>query len=396
MTTVINGVETKKEVIITKVSDASGDYIIPEEVDGCVVSGIADGAFQDCDKLTSVTIPKSVSRIGGGAFWKCNSLTSFYVAKGNSRYKVIDGLLIEDDDTLVAIPGNLENLQIPNFVTRIGNHVNIVEGNLKSVTIPNGVTKIGECAFIGSGLTSVEIPSSVKRICDSAFAFCFKMTSVTIANGVEFIDKNAFYECSSLTSITIPKSVKEIGESAFHNCFSLNRVTFAGVGENISPSAFDDNIVIHTKGHCKQKNELSMNKTLTDLTDASSSDVATAFIAWLATATTRGKRMVDANRRKYAMHLTAEYVSRLHTDLYNGTYNLFDLRGLQEVCRVLEVLRSTDAFRATQRANGGNGAFQASFVKLESFWEYMEHGGIVDAEELNSARQIWEQLCNGD
>ena len=139
-----------------------------------------------------------------------------------------------------------------------------------------------------------------------------------------------------------------------------------------------------------------MNKTLIDLTDASSSEVATAFIAWLVTATTRGKRMVDANRRKYAMHLTAGYVSRLRTDLYNGTYNLFDLRGLQEVRRVLEVLRSTEAFRATQRANGGNGAFQASFAKLESFWEYMEHGGIVDAEELNSARQIWEQLCNGD
>lgn len=138
--------------------------------------------------------------------------------------------------------------------------------------------------------------------------------------------------------------------------------------------------------------ELNMNKTLTDLTDASSSDVATAFIAWLATATTRGKRMVDANRRKYAMHLTAEYVSRLRTDLYNGAYNLFDLRGLQEVRRVLEVLRSTDAFKATQRANGGNGAFQASFVKLESFWEYVEDGGVIDAEELNSARQIWNAV----
>ena len=106
--------------------------------------------------------------------------------------------------------------------------------------------------------------------------------------------------------------------------------------------------------------------------------------------------MVDANRRKYAMHLTAEYVSRLHTDQYNGTYNLFDLRGLQEVRRVLEVLRRTDTFRATQRANGGDGTFQASFAKLESFWDYMENGGVIAAEEMSSARQIWEQLCNGD
>jgi hypothetical protein len=133
-----------------------------------------------------------------------------------------------------------------------------------------------------------------------------------------------------------------------------------------------------------------MNKTLTDLRDASSSDVATAFIAWLATATTRGKRMVDANRRKYAMHLTAGYVSRLHTDLYNGTCNLFDLRGLQEVRRVLEVLRSTEAFRATRRANGGNGAFQASFAKLESFWQFLEDGGTIATEEIASAQQLWD------
>jgi hypothetical protein len=100
--------------------------------------------------------------------------------------------------------------------------------------------------------------------------------------------------------------------------------------------------------------------------------------------------MVDANRRKYAMHLTAGYVSRLHTDLYNGTCNLFDLRGLQEVRRVLEVLRSTEAFRATRRANGGNGAFQASFAKLESFWQFLEDGGTIATEEIASAQQLWD------
>ena len=56
------------------------------------------------------------------------------------------------------------------------------------------------------------------------------------------------------------------------------------------------------------------------------------------------------------------------------------------------MLRSTDAFKFTQRANGGNGAFQASFAKLESFWEYMEAGGVIDVEELNSARQIWNAV----
>ena len=100
--------------------------------------------------------------------------------------------------------------------------------------------------------------------------------------------------------------------------------------------------------------------------------------------------MADSNRRKYAMHLTSEYVSRLHTDQYMGPYNLFDLRGSQEVCRVLNILRATDAFKATRRTNGGNGAFQAVFDKLETFWQHLENGGEIHLEEIEPAHRQWE------
>ena len=92
------------------------------------------------------------------------------------------------------------------------------------------------------------------------------------------------------------------------------------------------------------------------------------------------------------MHLTSEYVSRLHTDQYLGPYNLFDLRGTQEVCRVLSILKATDTFKATQRTNGGNGAFQAAFDKLEAFWRHLENGGVILAEELAPARRQWEKV----
>ena len=52
---------------------------------------------------------------------------------------------------------------------------------------------IGSCAFYGcSGLTSINIPSSITEIGESAFRYC-----------------------SGLTSINIPSSITEIGESAF-------------------------------------------------------------------------------------------------------------------------------------------------------------------------------------
>ena len=133
-----------------------------------------------------------------------------------------------------------------------------------------------------------------------------------------------------------------------------------------------------------------MNLTLNDLLAANADDVAVAFIAWLSTASRRGKRMADSNRRKYATHLRSEYVSRLRTDQYEGPYNLFELRGCQDVRRALDCLRATNAFKATQRTNGGNGVFQAAFDKLEDFWRYLENGGEILAEEIGPARRQWE------
>ena len=127
------------------------------------VVGIRCEAFYNCEVLTSVTIPNSVTNIDGWAFRDCSSLTS--------------------------------------------------------VTIGSGVTSIGECAFDGcSSLTSITIPNSVTSIGNFAFSGCSSLTSITIPNSVTSIGGYAFQNCSSLTSITIPESVTNIGNRAFEGC----------------------------------------------------------------------------------------------------------------------------------------------------------------------------------
>ena len=58
------------------------------------------------------------------------------------------------------------------------------------------VTSIKSSAFSDcSGLTSIEIPSSVTSIGSWAFSYCSSLTSIDIPDGVTSIGSRAFYNC---------------------------------------------------------------------------------------------------------------------------------------------------------------------------------------------------------
>ena len=140
---------------------------------------IGDYAFIYCSRLTSVTIPNSVTSIGGGAFQGCNKLT--YNIKDNLKYL-----------------GNSENLYL--YLEDTTN-TDIVEAKIDT-----------NCKFIG----------------DYAFIYCSRLTSVTIPNSVTSIGAFAFSSCSGLISVTIPNSVTSIGGSAFDDCSRLTKINFEG------------------------------------------------------------------------------------------------------------------------------------------------------------------------
>ncbi len=100
---------------------------------------IAGGAFEDCTKLTSVTIPDSVTSIAYQAFYGCTGLT---------------------------------NVTIGNCVTTIEEYAFFDCTGLTDITIPESVTRIGQGAFLNcKGLTKITVPAEVTYIGDSAFGY---------------------------------------------------------------------------------------------------------------------------------------------------------------------------------------------------------------------------------
>ena len=202
------------------------------------VTTIGEGAFDECG-ITSVTIPNSVTSIGEGAFQYCSGLTSIVVNSGNSVYDSRNNCnAIIETATNTLIQG-CQNTIIPNNITSIGNWAFNHCIGLTSVTIPNSVTTIGDGAFGGcSGLTSIIIPNNVTSISGYTFSSCSSLTSVTIPNSVTTIGINSFSSCSSLTSVTIPDSVTSIDNYAFRECTGLTSITIGSGITSIGDGAF--------------------------------------------------------------------------------------------------------------------------------------------------------------
>ena len=71
-----------KSSVFISITSYSGDVVIPTTVTAgntFSVTSIGERAFQNCNGLTSVTIPKSVMSIGEGAFNNCSVLTTLNV-----------------------------------------------------------------------------------------------------------------------------------------------------------------------------------------------------------------------------------------------------------------------------------------------------------------------------
>ncbi len=193
-------------------------YCIPSSLTSVTVNGgnIPEYAFYECDNITSIVIPNSVTVINERTFYSCDSLVSV----------TIPSSVIGIEDHAFYFCTSLTSVTIPDSVEYIGNYAFGACNSLINVNIPNSVTALRSYVFWAcESLISATIGNGVDDI-GTLFCDCSSLTSVTLSNGIKSIGGYAFYGCTNLTSITIPESVDSFGDYAFGNCSRLEEIHF--------------------------------------------------------------------------------------------------------------------------------------------------------------------------
>ena len=174
---------------------------------------IAEGMFEGCEALTSVTF-LGKTNILAGAFKSCHSLKEIEI-KSDS---VIHQEAFSDCT-------GLENVRFTGDESfTLGKRVFYGCTGLTELVLPEGLRYVPEGAFACClNLKSVVIPDSVDyAIQRNSFRCCISLKSVKLGENVRFIGEEAFFGCRNLTSINIPDSVKKIGDNAFAECDKLS------------------------------------------------------------------------------------------------------------------------------------------------------------------------------
>lgn len=152
-----------------------GEVIIPDVLDGILITSVKEKAFLNADTVTSVVLPDKITALPDSCFYNATAM--------------------------------------------------------QTVTLPASLTVIAQRAFINcNSLQSVILPAGVREIGLRAFNNCYALTSADLGacESLTTLESYTFSECYALTEVSLPASLTSIEENVFINCESLKTVRFAG------------------------------------------------------------------------------------------------------------------------------------------------------------------------
>ena len=239
----------------TDYNSYSGDVVIPETVthEGVtyIVTVIGDEAFKNCEELTSIVMPNTITAIGkknGQSFFYCTALTSIVIPDNVQRicahafYGCIGLKSVTIGKSVTSLSGKKGTLRYypvfsgcDSITTLTWNAVNctdnggIVTNNIEQLILGTEVETIPKNFAQGSKISQIVLPNSLISISASTFQDCSTLQRIDIPNSVTTIGTSAFSGCKQMTEVTMGNSVTAIGEVAFNECESLTKVNISSV-----------------------------------------------------------------------------------------------------------------------------------------------------------------------
>lgn len=223
-------------ITIIEVKQTVGDIVIPDMVDGYVVTGIGSranewgmtGAFENKWQITNIYLPDTITYFGERAFASCGVQHIYSYNPLEGAWDTIlpstgaDDVADSDTDSLpeegTAASGPA--LAFPAALTTIEAHCFDNSTGLKEVNLPASIKTVGDFAFTNTGIVSFEIPEGAQVDYLGTRLFNGPIQTITIKGHVSQIADEAFADLRTLKTVTVTEtgSVGTIGAHCLQNC----------------------------------------------------------------------------------------------------------------------------------------------------------------------------------
>ena len=178
----------------------SGQLVLPNTIEAIYVAAFRGTGFSTVDFSDGLS---RIQAVGSYAITKLANMTEFTYPGNVDFYGTND-----EGQNNVIQGGGIEKLTIAKEVTELPANFCTNTEKLTAIEFESGsqLTKIGEMAFYGTqALKSIDIPSTVTSIGESAFADCFSLEKIELGQ-IASLGQNTFARCSSLETAKIQGS----------------------------------------------------------------------------------------------------------------------------------------------------------------------------------------------
>lgn len=171
--------------------------------------------------ITGMTVPRSVTVLGERAFKECWGL---------KRLDFQDGSALQTIGNWCFVQSGLEEITIPNSVVAIERAAfNVSQLKKLSLQEGSGLEMIGTECFSSTHIEEFCAPPGLREIENGAFAWCKELKRAVLNEGLETLggghgSPDGVFQHSGLESVVLPSTLKRIETKVFSDCENLKGV----------------------------------------------------------------------------------------------------------------------------------------------------------------------------